>query len=715
MLDTERLERDSNAFPIPDDSCGTRGKLHPADLMASETERQRETRRKADREFVDAAAAPMLVVGADGTVLTANRPALELLGSPLDGTPLAERFLELDAVGKLAVARSSPHGTSERRVTLTAAHPGQPACVELALGIERNDGSIIVNVREASSAIDGTDHRSLASRYRQLFEHNLAGIFRCDLEGRVLDCNDSFAQMLGYPTPGALLESGDSSPYLEPHEREELFRELQLARSLTRVEVCMRKSDGTPAWALQNLAIIDDGERTFVEGTMVDITARRLAEEQIAYQSNYDALTGLPNPTLLRERLHVALSHSERATRHVCVAFLDLDHFKAINDTLSHRVGDQLLQLVAYRLQNSLREYDTVARLGGDEFTVILQHVKSREDAAHIAGKILHSIAEPFLLEGREFFMTASMGLAISSTDGKDAETLLRNADVAMYRAKDAGRNTYEFFGQSSGDHAAERFELENDLRRALQRDELRLHFQPQIDSATGRVLCMEALLRWYHPTRGLVPPNTFIPIAEEVGLIIPIGEWVLEQACSEAASWRRDRGWDLRVAVNLSPRQFHQKDLPQVIARVLEKTGLPAEYLEIEITESNAMRNPEMAIKMLTDLKAMGLRISIDDFGTGYSSLSYLRRFPIDSLKIDQSFVRDMATNENDAAIVSAGIAMAHKLRLTVIAEGVETERQSDFLRAQQCEQMQGVLFSVPRPVADHHELMSKQEEKTN
>jgi diguanylate cyclase (GGDEF)-like protein len=521
--------------------------------------------------------------------------------------------------------------------------------------------------------------------------------------------------MLGYHDRAALLESGDASPYLEPNEREWLFSELEKDRSMARVEVSLRKADGTPVWALQNLAMIDEEGRRFVEGTAFDITARRLAEEQIAYQTNYDALTGLPNPNLLRERLEVALTHSERAARHVCVAFLDLDHFKAINDTLSHRVGDQLLQLVAYRLQNCLREYDTVARLGGDEFTVILQHVKSRDDAAHIATKLLQSIREPFLLEGREFFMTASMGLAISGPHGTDAETLLRNADVAMYRAKDSGRNMFEFFGQSSGDHAAERFELENDLRRALQREELRLHFQPQIDSATNRILCMEALLRWYHPTRGLIPPATFIPIAEEVGLIIPIGEWVLEQACTEAASWRRDHGWDLRVAVNLSPRQFHQKDLPDVIARVLEKTGLPADYLEIEITESNAMQNPEMAIKTLSFLKAMGLRISIDDFGTGYSSLSHLRRFPIDSLKIDQSFVRDIETNENDAAIVSAVIAMAHKLRLTVIAEGVETEQQSKFLRSQQCEQMQGFLFSKPRPVEDLHDLMAQHGEKTN
>jgi diguanylate cyclase (GGDEF)-like protein/PAS domain S-box-containing protein len=682
--------------------------------MAPENPDSTDARHLVDREFLDAIAVPMLVLDGDCVVRSANRAASALLGLPLAGAPLAARFVDGDAMTRLSAALGAAE-PGMRTLVLTSSGGGPQSRVALSFGARRQDGSVIVSLAGAPAQSPAESEGGFATRYRQLFDHNLAGIYRADLEGRVFDCNDSFAQMLGYHDRAALLESGDASPYLEPNEREWLFSELEKDRSMARVEVSLRKADGTPVWALQNLAMIDEEGRRFVEGTAFDITARRLAEEQIAYQTNYDALTGLPNPNLLRERLEVALTHSERAARHVCVAFLDLDHFKAINDTLSHRVGDQLLQLVAYRLQNCLREYDTVARLGGDEFTVILQHVKSRDDAAHIATKLLQSIREPFLLEGREFFMTASMGLAISGPHGTDAETLLRNADVAMYRAKDSGRNMFEFFGQSSGDHAAERFELENDLRRALQREELRLHFQPQIDSATNRILCMEALLRWYHPTRGLIPPATFIPIAEEVGLIIPIGEWVLEQACTEAASWRRDHGWDLRVAVNLSPRQFHQKDLPDVIARVLEKTGLPADYLEIEITESNAMQNPEMAIKTLSFLKAMGLRISIDDFGTGYSSLSHLRRFPIDSLKIDQSFVRDIETNENDAAIVSAVIAMAHKLRLTVIAEGVETEQQSKFLRSQQCEQMQGFLFSKPRPVEDLHDLMAQHGEKTN
>ncbi len=356
--------------------------------MAPEKDKKRKARLRADREFIEAAATPMFVVDADGSVLTANRAATDLLGAQLEKAPLALRFADEDAVNRITSARRAVDD-ADRKLLLATTRDGRSFHTELALGSERADGSVIVTAREIQPRDTAHPNGILANRYRQLFDHNLAGIYRSDLDGRVFDCNDSFAHMLGFASRAALLESGDTSPYLEPHEREWLFTELEKDRTMARVEVCLRKADGTPVWALQNLALIDDGDGRFVEGTAFDITARRLAEEQIAYQSNYDALTGLPNPSLLRERLDVALSQSGRAARHVCVAFLDLDHFKAINDTLSHRIGDQLLQLVAYRLQNCLREYDTVARLGGDEFTVILQHVKTREDAAHTARRAL--------------------------------------------------------------------------------------------------------------------------------------------------------------------------------------------------------------------------------------------------------------------------------------------------------------------------------------
>jgi diguanylate cyclase (GGDEF)-like protein/PAS domain S-box-containing protein len=660
------------------------------------------------REVIESAADAILAIDRGLHVVVANSAASRLLGLPvgeLEGRPVA-RLVSAQHRAALAAAivdtLSEPDSRRQRLVIDLVRSDDSSIHAEVSLGhLRRGDQSIVTliarNVPQVGSH-PPEEKEQLASRYRALFENNLAGVYHAELDGTIFECNESCARILGFHTPEDLLASELTNPWLEHHERDEQFQRLRREKTLTQVETCMRKADGTPVWIMQNLNLVEDDDgRAWIAATMFDITARRLAEEQVAYQANYDSLTGLPNPNLLHERLVKALEQAAKNRRHVAVAFLDLDHFKTINDTLSHRVGDQLLQLVAYRIQNSLRDYDTVARMSGDEFTVILANVKTREDAGHIAGKLLSTIAEPFLLEGRELFVTTSIGVAVSGDDGDDAETLLRNADLAMYRAKELGRNTFEFFGQLSGEKVAERFALENDLRRALQRKELALHFQPQIDSITGQVHCMEALLRWFHPERGLVPPNTFIPIAEEAGLIIPIGEWVLEEACRQAESWRTDRGWNLRVAVNLSPRQFHQKDFPEVIARILETTGLPPEFLELEITESNAMQNPEMAIKTLAELKSMGLRIAIDDFGTGYSSLSYLRRFPIDALKIDQSFVRDIESNENDAAIVSAVIAMAHKLRLIVIAEGVETEPQSVFLREQQCEQMQGFLFSRP------------------
>jgi len=677
-------------------------------------------------EVIESAADAIIAIDRDLHVLVANKAAIRLFGSmgaDLRGEPVA-RLVSAQHRARLAAAivetLSEPEQRRQRLVLDLVGLDGRPIHAEISLGhLRRGDESVVTMIARGvplttSHRTEETEH--LQSRYRALFENNLAGVYHAELDGTIFECNESCARILGFHSPDDLLASDLTNPWLEPSERDEQFQRLQTDQMLTQTETCMRKADGTPVWIMQNLNLVmDDDGRSYVAATMFDITARRLAEEQVAYQANYDALTGLPNPSLLHERLVKALEQAGRNRRRVAVAFLDLDHFKTINDTLSHRVGDQLLQLVAYRIQNSLRDYDTVARMSGDEFTVILSNVKSREDAGHIAGKLLGTIAEPFLLDGRELFVTTSIGLAVSGDDGDDAETLLRNADLAMYRAKELGRNTFEFFGQLSGEKVAERFALENDLRRALQRKELALHFQPQIDSITGQVHCMEALLRWFHPERGLVPPNTFIPIAEEAGLIIPIGEWVLEEACRQAESWRTGRGWNLRVAVNLSPRQFHQKDFPEVIARILKSTGLPPQYLELEITESNAMQNPEMAIKTLAELKSMGLRIAIDDFGTGYSSLSYLRRFPIDALKIDQSFVRDIESNENDAAIVSAVIAMAHKLRLVVIAEGVETEPQSVFLREQQCEQMQGFLFSRPKPIEDLDEFMRQFEEPSN
>jgi diguanylate cyclase (GGDEF)-like protein len=398
----------------------------------------------------------------------------------------------------------------------------------------------------------------------------------------------------------------------------------------------------------------------------------------------------------------VALAHARRLKRPLAVMFLDLDRFKVVNDTLGHSLGDELLKAVAVRLKTALREEDSIARMGGDEFTVLLSDLQKNEDAAKIAQKILDRVARPIGVEGNELFITTSIGIALFPNDGDTAEALLQNADHAMYRAKDAGRNSYQLFTPAMNSRALERLSLENSLRHALDRGELVLHYQPMIRLATNRVAGMEALLRWKRPDQGIILPGTFIGIAEETRLIVPIGDWVLREACRQAKAWQETRFPGLRMSVNLSPRQFQHADLPKQIAAALQESGLSPKDLVIEITESTAMQNSDRTIATLQKLRDMGVRIAIDDFGTGHSSLSYLRRFPIDIVKIDQEFVHEIESSQSDRAIVSAVIGMAHGLNLVVTAEGVETEPQLNFLREQRCEEVQGFFFGQPAPAEE-------------
>ena len=433
-------------------------------------------------------------------------------------------------------------------------------------------------------------------------------------------------------------------------------------------------------------------------GTQVgQFFARKEAESHLFFFANHDSLTGLPNRVMFNQRLTQALARAQRHRKMAALLFVDLDRFKIINDTLGHDAGDHLLKRLAVQLRDCLRESDTIGRQGGDEFVVLVEDVADPNQVAGVAHKILETVARPCLLSGQEFHVTGSIGISIYPDDGADSQTLLKYADIAMYRAKEQGRNNFQFYSPQMNLHTFERLALETSLRRAVERQEFLLHYQPKVDVRSGQITGVEALVRWRHPDLGMVPPAQFIPLAEETGLIEPIGEWVLRTACGEAQAWVGQGLPGIGVAVNLSARQFEREDWAAVIIDVLRETGLDPGLLELEITESAVMQNADRAARLLQQLKQMGVRIAIDDFGAGYSSLSHLKRFPIDSVKIDRSFIRDIPGDKDDVAIICAVIAMAHSLRLKVTAEGVEFEEQYRFLRDHDCDEMQGHYCGAP------------------
>ncbi len=440
---------------------------------------------------------------------------------------------------------------------------------------------------------------------------------------------------------------------------------------------------------------------TFVSQHIASALERKQAAETIRHLAYHDSLTSLPNRMLFRDRFLHALALAHRKKEMLAMLFLDLDRFKKINDTLGHAAGDRLLQAVAERLKKTLREGDTIARLGGDEFMILLSGVKAVEDAAKVAEKILFGIRPSFMIDGHELHITTSIGISLYPYDGQDTDTLVKNSDIALYRAKEYGRNNYQLYTASMNARAFEQLALENSLRRALEREELFLMYQPLIDLKTRRIAGLEALVRWQSPNGQIHQPDTFIPLAEDTGLILPMGEWILNTACRQIKLWEA-QGLELHpVAVNLSARQFQQQNLIGEISKALEEHQVEPHYLALELTESTILKNADLAIDTLREFKLMGIQISIDDFGTGYSSLSYLKRFPVDALKIDRSFVNDCIENADDAAIVSAIISMAHSLKLQVVAEGVETGSQLEFLRSQNCDKMQGFLISPPMPAS--------------
>ncbi|SAK43857.1 diguanylate cyclase/phosphodiesterase with PAS/PAC and GAF sensor(s) [Caballeronia fortuita] len=461
------------------------------------------------------------------------------------------------------------------------------------------------------------------------------------------------------------------------------------------------RKDGALFWNQLFVAPVPNaqGMTTHHIGIINDVTDLMRYQEELEYQANYDTLTRLPNRNLLKDRLQHAIETARRRETKIAVVFMDLDGFKNVNDSLGHSVGDRLLAVIAERLARSARSSDTVARHGGDEFVVVLPDIHDEAGLIVWMERTRAAISEPVWLDDTELYVGCSMGASLYPQDGDDAETVMKKADLAMYRAKDMGRNNYQFFQPEMNASVGARMNLERRLRRALRDGEFLLHYQPQVDMTTRHIVGIEALVRWLDPEQGLVPPASFIPVAEESGLIGPLSEWVLREACRQNKAWQDAGLPPARVSVNLSARHFQQRDIARLVTSVLEETGLAPRYLELELTESAIMRNAEEAITMLSELSALGIGIAIDDFGTGYSSLSYLKRFPVHRLKIDRSFVADIGESSDDETITSAIIALAHSLELQVIAEGVETHAQHDFLRERDCDEMQGYLFSRPMP----------------
>ena len=561
---------------------------------------------------------------------------------------------------------------------------------------------------------DVSERKQADTQMRKLsmaLEQTADAVAITDCDGIIEYVNAAFEIITGYSRGEAV---GQAMSILNSGAQDDAFYQrlwnTVLAGEVFREIFINRRKDGSLYYEEKTITPLKDhaGRVAHFISAGKDITERMQAQQQLEYLAHHDALTGLPNRVLFIDRLDHALERRHAEQERVAVLFLDLDRFKVINDTLGHAVGDRVLQMLAERVGGCIRRGDTLARLSGDEFAIILEDVTANEGIAPIARHILAELASPFVVDEHELFVTTSIGISLSPNDGEDSHTLLKHADIAMYRAKDLGRNTYQFYSPDMSTKALERLSLETSLRYALERDQFRLFYQPQVDVRSGEIIGVEALLRWRHPDLGIVSPIDFIPILEETGLIVPVGEWVLHTACSQARLWQTRLGRPLRMAVNLSARQFNAADLVANVQRCLDQESLPPESLELEITESVIMQDKKWVASAFRALEEMGVRLAIDDFGTGYSSLSYLKRFPIDTLKIDRSFIRDITTDPDDAAIVTAIIAMARGLKLKVIAEGVETLEQLAFVRDQQCTMVQGFLFSQPLTAEELDELLA-------
>lgn len=557
--------------------------------------------------------------------------------------------------------------------------------------------------------------RTSEERYRLAVEGVNDGVWDWDGRNGCLFMSKRCRNILGYDNDKEASTFEIWRDFIHEDDVEKFVRSLdsylsEPQRKHFQIEYRTKARDGKSKWIrTRGKAIWDDqGKAVRLAGSNTDITEQKLSEEKIHHMAYYDSLTGLPNRTLFMDRFAMAVANAQRKNRMVAIYFFDLDNFKTVNDTLGHSFGDELLSKVGGHLKLHMRKGDTIARLGGDEFIMMQSNIKDFGEVTHLATRILEMFQEPWLLDGHEFYVTASIGISVFPGDGTDLNTLMKNADAAMYRAKEMGKNNFQLFTSELNSRIIERLAVEGSLRKAVEKNELELVYQPQISLKTGMAVSVEALLRWHHPDLGIIMPENFIPLAEESGLIIPIGEWVFRTACKQFVTWRENGMEDLRLSVNLSARQFQQRNLLAVLKDIMEEVGMQPEGLELEITESIAIKDFDYSVSVLESFREMGIGVSLDDFGTGYSSLNYLKRLPINNLKIDKSFVHGLTPGSNEEMIAKSLISLAHSMKLVVTAEGVETEKQLEFLMDQKCDIVQGFLLSSPKS-ADEIDLISR------
>ena len=660
-----------------------------------------------DRAVLEALPDIMMIFSPDGVILDIHVPdELRMIVPPQEYLgKSAHEILDPETADAVAARMKRASETGEAQVMEFEIHPpyrDEPQQYEARLAAI-GDGSLVAIMRNITER-----KKAEANMRMQISAMNAAGdqIVISNAEGLIQFVNAAFERATGYARDEVVGRNARTLVvYTDANEHMDAdIQEAMLAGRTWHGEVAGMRKDGTPCPEDVTITPVLN-EAGVVEHCIAikrDITQQKMYEARLDLLAHHDALTGLPNRLLFSDRLNQRIAEARRRGEQVAVMFLDMDRFKRVNDTLGHNSGDRLLTQVAERLKTTLREADTVARMGGDEFTVVLSQRESASDPSRIARRILEVLARPFHLDDHELYLTASIGISVFPSDGSDVETLVRNADAAMYHAKEHGENTFHFYTEALNIAAVERMTLESALRKAVERDELLAYYQPCVDIRTGGICGVKALARWRHPDLGIVTPDQFIPLAEETGLIVPIGEWMLRRACEQNKSWQDDGLRRVEIGVNISAKQFQFADLAGSVKAMLSETGLSPEYLVLELTESALMLNPDHAVRVLRKLKKLGVKIFIDDFGTGYSSLSHLKRFPIDAVKIDRSFICDISTDADDAAIAGAVIAMAHSLKLKVIAEGVETLDQLESLRSLDCDQMQGYFVSRPAPAED-------------